>query len=173
MVFGRNIDAIDRLILSLLQDNARMTQAEIAKAVGLAPSAVLERMRKLEARGAIRGYVALIDPRVLDQRMLAFVAVRTSTVGEDERGVAERLAAIPEVLEVHFVAGDDCLLLKMRARDAEHVGELLRHQVGTVPGVRSTRTTIVLGSVKESPRLPVRTEIADEEDLAAAAEREP
>jgi Lrp/AsnC family leucine-responsive transcriptional regulator len=150
-----------------------MTQAEIAKAVGLAPSAVLERMRKLEARGAIRGYVALIDPRVLDQRMLAFVAVRTSTVGEDERGVAERLAAIPEVLEVHFVAGDDCLLLKMRARDAEHVGELLRHQVGTVPGVRSTRTTIVLGSVKESPRLPVRTEIADEEDLAAAAEREP
>jgi Lrp/AsnC family leucine-responsive transcriptional regulator len=173
MVFGRSIDAIDRLILSLLQENARMTQTEIAKAVGLAPSAVLERMRKLEARGAIRGYVALIDPRVLDQRMLAFVAVRTSTVGEDERGVAERLAAIPEVLEVHFVAGDDCLLLKMRARDAEHVGELLRHQVGTVPGVRSTRTTIVLGSVKESPRLPVRTEIADEEDLAAAAEREP
>lgn len=139
--------------------------------MGLAPSAVLERMRKLEARGAIRGYVALLDPHILDQRMLAFVAVRTSTVGEEERLVAERLAAIPEVLEVHFVAGDDCLLLKMRARDAEHVGELLRHQVGTVPGVRSTRTTIVLGSVKESPRLPVRSEAADEEDTQVAGER--
>jgi Lrp/AsnC family leucine-responsive transcriptional regulator len=148
-----------------------MTQSEIAKAVGLAPSAVLERMRKLEARGAIRGYVALIDPHVVDQRMLAFVAVRTSAVGEEERAVAERLAAIPEVLEVHYVAGDDCLLLKLRARDAEHVGELLRHQVGTVPGVRSTRTTIVLGSMKESPRIPVRLEAADEEDAVTAGER--
>ena len=153
----RNIDEIDLQILALLQENARMAQVEIAKAVGLAPSAVLERMRKLEARGAIRGYVALVDPHVIDQRMLAFVAVRTSAVGHEERLVAERLAAIPEVLEVHYVAGDDCLLLKMRARDAEHVGELLRQQVGTVPGVRSTRTTIVLGSIKETPRLPMAT----------------
>ena len=148
-----------------------MTQSEVARAVGLAPSAVLERMRKLEARGAIRGYVALVDPHVVDQRMLAFVAVRTSAVGEEERVVAERLAAIPEVLEVHFVAGDDCLLLKMRARDAEHIGELLRHQVGTVPGVRSTRTTIVLGSMKESPRIAVRIEAEDAEDAAATSER--
>ena len=149
-----------------------MTQTEVAKAVGLAPSAVLERMRKLEARGAIRGYVALVDPHVVDQRMLAFVAVRTSAVGDEERIVAQRLAAIPEVMEVHFVAGDDCLLLKMRARDAEHIGDLLRNQVGTVPGVRSTRTTIVLGSMKESPRIPVRVEATHEDDLAAAAERE-
>ena len=115
-----------RDVRHVLQDNARMTQTEIAKAVGLAPSAVLERMRKLEGRGAIRGYVALVDPHVIDQRMLAFVAVRTSTVGDEERVVAERLAAIPEVLEVHFVAGEDCLMLKMRARDAEHIGSLLR-----------------------------------------------
>jgi Lrp/AsnC family transcriptional regulator, leucine-responsive regulatory protein len=171
MVPVRNIDDIDRHILMLLQDNARMTQSEVARAVGLAPSAVLERMRKLEARGAIRGYVALVDPHVVDQRMLAFVAVRTSAVGEDERRVAERLAAIPEVLEVHYVAGDDCLLLKMRARDAEHIGELLRHQVGTVPGVRSTRTTIVLGSMKESPRLPVRLDVEQDEEIEGATER--
>lgn len=158
MVNIRNIDEIDLKILALLQDNARIAQVEIAKTVGLAPSAVLERMRKLEARGAIRGYVALVDPHVIDQRMLAFVAVRTSAVGHEEGVVAERLAAIPEVLEVHYVAGDDCLLLKMRARDAEHVGELLRQQVGTVPGVRSTRTTIVLGSIKETPRLPMATD---------------
>ena len=148
-----------------------MTQSEVAKVVGLAPSAVLERIRKLEARGAIRGYVALVDPHVIDQRMLAFVAVRTSAVGEDERRVAEQLASIPEVLEVHYVAGDDCLLLKMRARDAEHIGDLLRHQVGTIPGVRSTRTTIVLGSMKESPRLPVRMEVEDAEEIEGATER--
>ena len=138
-----------------------MAQVDIAKVVGLAPSAVLERMRKLEARGAIRGYVALVDPHVVDQRMLAFVAVRTSAVGHEERIVAERLAAIPEVLEVHYVAGEDCLLLKMRARHAEHVGELLRQQVGTVPGVGSTRTTILLGSIKETPRLPMTTDTGE------------
>ena len=143
-----------------------MTQAEIAKAVGLAPSAVLERIRKLEARGVIRGYAALVDPQVLDHRMLAFVAVRTNVVGDEERDVAARLAEIPEVLEVHYVAGDDCLLLKMRARDAEHVGLLLRNQVSAVSGVRSTRTTIVLGSMKESPRLPIAVEESDEEAVA-------
>ena len=170
MAQNRNIDAIDRRILALLQENARMAQTEVARTVGLAPSAVLERIRKLESRGAIRGYVALIDPHVLEHRMLAYVAVRTSAVGDEERVVAERLAAIPEVLEVHYVAGDDCLLLKMRARDAEHVGELLRLHVGTVPGVRSTRTTIVLGSIKESPRLPIAVE--DEQEAVAAGETE-
>ena len=153
MPVTRNIDDVDVRILALLQENARIAQTEIARAVGLAPSAVLERIRKLEARGAIKGYVALVDPHVIDQRQLAFVAVRTSVVGEEERAVAARLAAIPEVMEVHYVAGDDCLLLKVRARDAEHIGQLLQNQVSAVPGVRSTRTTIVLGSVKECPRL--------------------
>jgi Lrp/AsnC family leucine-responsive transcriptional regulator len=166
----RTIDDTDRRILALLQENARMTQTEVAKAVGLAPSAVLERIRKLESRGIITGYVALVDPHVIDQRMLAFVAVRTSVVGDEERQVAAHLAAIPEVLEVHHVAGDDCLLLKMRARDAEHVGLLLRNQVTAVPGVRSTRTTIVLGSVKESPRLPIAIE-ETEHDVAIPAGR--
>jgi Lrp/AsnC family leucine-responsive transcriptional regulator len=161
----RNIDEIDRRILALLQGNARMTQTEVAKAVGLAPSAVLERMRKLESRGIIQGYVALVDPHVVDQKMLAFVAVRTNVVGDAERDVAVQLASIPEVLEVHYVAGEDCLLLKMRARDAEHVGLLLRNQVSAVPGVSSTRTTIVLGSMKETPRLPIP--IAEEEDEPA------
>lgn len=172
MASGRTIDGIDRRIVALLQDNARIAQTEIAKAVGLAPSAVLERIRKLEARGVITGYVALVDPRAVDQRMLAFVAVRTNAVGDEERDVAAQLAAIPEVLEVHYVAGDDCLLLKMRARDAEHIGQLLQNQVSAVPKVRSTRTTIVLGSMKESPRLPIHISEDEEEELAAAGRRE-
>ena len=67
------MDAIDLQILDLLQTNARIPQAEIARIVGLAPSAVLERLRKLESRGVIRGYIASIDPRALNQRLLAFV----------------------------------------------------------------------------------------------------
>ncbi len=132
-----------------------MPQAEIARVVGLAPSAVLERIRKLEARGVIRGYAALVDPHALDQSMLAFIAVRSEQAAGDD-SVSQSLAQCPEVLELHHVAGDDCYLLKVRARDAEHIGQLLRHRFGRIPGVRSTRTTIVLETVKETPRLPVR-----------------
>ena len=148
------IDEIDAEILTLLQENARVSQAEVARAVGLAPSAVLERLRKLEARGTIKGYAALLDPHVLELQMLAFVAVKSEEApGEDT--VARALAQCPEVLEVHHVAGDDCYLLKVRARDAEHIGQLLRHRFGRIPGVRSTRTTIVLETVKETPRLAI------------------
>jgi Lrp/AsnC family leucine-responsive transcriptional regulator len=146
------IDEIDAAILDLLQDNARISQADVARSVGLAPSAVLERIRKLETRGVIRGYTALIDPHALDQRMLAFVAVKSEEAPGDD-SVARALAQCPEVLELHHVAGDDCYLLKVRARDAEHIGHLLRHRFGRIPGVRSTRTTIVLETVKETPRL--------------------
>jgi Lrp/AsnC family leucine-responsive transcriptional regulator len=148
------IDDIDSAILDLLQENARIPQAEVARVVGLAPSAVLERIRKLESRGVIKGYAALVDPRALDQSMLAFVAVRSEQAPGDD-SVALALSQCPEVLEVHHVAGDDCYLLKVRARDAEHIGQLLRHRFSRIPGVRSTRTTIVLETVKETPRLPV------------------
>lgn len=148
------IDDIDAEILDKLQQNGRETQADIARAVGLAPSAVMERIRKLEARGTIRGYTADLDPRVLDQHMLAFVAVR-SVEGPAENGVAQQLAALPQILEVHHIAGDDCYLIKVRTKDAEALGVLLRTIIGRIPGVRSTRTTIVLETVKETSRLPI------------------
>jgi Lrp/AsnC family leucine-responsive transcriptional regulator len=152
------IDEIDSEILELLQDNARVSQADVARSVGLAPSAVLERIRKLESRGVIRGYSALVDPHAVDQRMLAFVAVKSEEAPGDD-SVARALAQCPEVLELHHVAGDDCYLLKVRARDAEHIGQLLRHRFGRIPGVSSTRTTIVLETVKETPRLPIGTRV--------------
>jgi Lrp/AsnC family leucine-responsive transcriptional regulator len=150
----RSLDDVDLNILSILQENARTTQADIAKAVGLAPSAVLERLRKLEARGAIREYVARIDPHVANRALLAFVAVRTSEYGPEQRS-AQALAQIPEVLEIHHVAGEDCFFLKVRAKDAEHLGQLLRTRIAAVPGVTSTRTTIVLETVKETARVPL------------------
>ena len=150
----RILDEIDVSILDILQNNAREAQVEIARAVGLAPSAVLERIRKLESRGVIRGYTAQLDPRALDQGMLAFVSVRSGDAPGDDN-VARSLAAFPEVLEVHHVAGEDCYLIKVRARDAEQLGALLRTRLGRVPGVRSTCTTIVLETVKETSRLPI------------------
>jgi Lrp/AsnC family leucine-responsive transcriptional regulator len=139
MASDRTIDEIDATLLDILQYNARTTQADLAKAVGLAPSAVLERLRKLEAKGIIRDYVALIDPHVVDRGMLAYVFVRSTEHGPDMPS-AVALSRIPEVLEV-------------RARDAEHLGQLLRQQIAATPGVISTRTTIVLETVKEDPRI--------------------
>ena len=154
MASDKILDDTDLQILELLQANARETQVEIAKAVGLAPSAVQERIRKLEARGTLKGFTALIEPRVLDLGLLAFVAVR-SDEAEAENQIAKHLGNQPEVLEVHHVAGDDCYLIKVRTSDAEHLGQLLRTRIARIPGVRSTRTTIVLETVKETPRLPI------------------
>jgi Lrp/AsnC family transcriptional regulator, leucine-responsive regulatory protein len=150
----RTLDPIDLQILDQLQANAREAQVDIARAVGLAPSAVLERIRKLEARGVVRGYCAQINPKALGLGLLAFVAVRSDEASSDQ-GIAKALADCPEVLEVHHVAGEDCYLIKVRARDAEHLGQLLRNRFGRLAGVRSTRTTIVLETVKETSRLPV------------------
>jgi Lrp/AsnC family leucine-responsive transcriptional regulator len=150
----RTIDDKDLEILSMLQSNGRITNADIARGIALAPSAVLERVRKLEARGAVRSYEARLDPRVLDLGLLAFVFVRAEErVGERE--TAQRLADLPEVQEVHHIAGEDCYLVKVRARDTEALGRLLRERFGAIPSLRSTRTTIVLETVKESSRLPL------------------
>jgi Lrp/AsnC family leucine-responsive transcriptional regulator len=150
----RTLDDVDAGILGILQENARTTQADIAKAVGLTPSAVLERIRKLEARGAITEYSARIDPRLAQRALLAFVAVRTNEYGPEQPS-ARALAQLPDVLEIHHVAGEDCFFLKVRARDAEHLGQMLRMQIQAIPGVTSTRTTIVLETMKETSRVPL------------------
>ena len=141
-------DAIDRKILSLLQANARISNAEIARQINMAPSAVLERIRKLEKRGIILGYEARLNPRLLGCGLTAFTFVRTEeTVGSTESG--EALARLPEVVEVHHTAGQDCYLLKVRVADTEALGGLLK-KFGGIGGVRDSRTTIVLTTVKES-----------------------
>lgn len=154
-LLDRTFDSIDEQILTMMQENGRVAQAEMARAVGLAPSAVLERMRKLESKGVVRGFTAVLDPRAVDLGQLAFVAVRVSGTGEQEENAGARLAAVAEVLEVHHVAGEDCYLLKVRTRDAQHLGTLLRQRLGRIPGVVSTRTTVVLETVKETSRLPL------------------
>jgi|SoiMethySBSTD1v2_1073268.scaffolds.fasta_scaffold409375_2 Lrp/AsnC family leucine-responsive transcriptional regulator len=148
------IDQTSLVILETLQSDARISNAEIGRRVGLAPSAVFERIKKLEERGAVRGYNANIDPAAVDLGLLAFVLVRA-----EERGGAPRteaaLVAIPEVQEVHHVAGEDCFMLKVRARDTSALNDLLANQIGALESVRSTKTTIVLRTAKETSTIPI------------------
>jgi Lrp/AsnC family transcriptional regulator, leucine-responsive regulatory protein len=150
------IDGVDKAILNILQQDGRISNADIARQINLAPSAVLERIRKLEERRVIRGYSADIDPKALEYGLTAIIAVRTSECGE---GVGEELSAVPEVQEVHEVAGDDCFYIKVVTRDAESLGLLLREKIKGITNVNSTRTTVVLKTFKQGTRVPIEVEL--------------
>lgn len=147
------IDGIDKKILEILRRDARMSNAEIARTIGLAASAVYERLRKMEERGVIRGYTAEIEGKQVDLGLTAFIFVQTK---ECDYGTDLELAKIPEVLEVHDVAGEDSNLLKVKAKDTEDLSRILREKIKPIPNVLSTRTTIVLGTVKETMALPIK-----------------
>ena len=148
------LDEIDRRILEILQQDGRTSNADLARHVGMAPSAVFERVKRLEQKGIIKGYAAHLDPRAVERSLLAFVLVRSDErIGDVSTGVA--LAREPEVLEVHHVAGQDSYLVKVRVRDPEALGKLLRERFGAISTVRSTQSTIALETLKESWALPV------------------
>lgn len=148
------IDAVDSKILTIIQQNAKTTNADIARQVDMAASAIFERIKKLEAHGLISGYHARLNPRELGLGLLAFVFVRAEDKGT-ELDTGERLTQIPEVQEVHHIAGEDCYLVKVRTKDTEALGRLLREQFSSIPTVRSTRTTIVLNTLRETCDLPL------------------
>lgn len=154
----RMIDDIDAQILAIVQTDGRISNAELARQVGLAPSAVLERIKKLEERQIIRGYTAQVSPKSVGFGLTAFVSVKTNECGDGTDG---KLADMSEVLEVHDVAGEDSFLLKVRASDPEDLAVLLR-KIKSIPSVISTKTTIVLETAKESSALPLnRCDIAE------------
>ena len=148
------IDGVDYKILTILRDDARATNAEIAREIGMAPSAILERIRKLELKGVIKGYQAKIDPDALGLSLLSYVRVRADEA-VDSMEVGEALAHFPEVQEVHYTAGEDGYLIKVRTKNAEHLGKFLRERMGTIPQITSTMSTVVLTTVKESSVLPI------------------
>src|SRR5882672_8127006 len=154
------IDDIDLRILTIMQENAKTSNAEIARRIDMAPSGVLERIRKLEERGIIKGYVPQRNAKALGYGLLAFIFIRTDEMA-GEHVTALKLGQIPEVQEVHHVAGEDCYIAKVRVADTEALGKLLREKIGVVPAVKSTRTTIVLETVKESMTLPIDSGVRD------------
>jgi Lrp/AsnC family transcriptional regulator, leucine-responsive regulatory protein len=148
-----NLDGKDRAILRLLQENARVTNAEIARTIQLAPSAVFQRIRKLEEGGVIQGYEVRVDPKALGYSLVAFVRVQTGE-GARARDITAALAGLPLVQEVHRVVGEDCFFLKVRVRDPQSLAALLDEEIQLIPGVASTKTTIVLNTSKESAAVP-------------------
>jgi Lrp/AsnC family transcriptional regulator, leucine-responsive regulatory protein len=155
----QTLDETDRQIVILLQGDARMSNAEVARRLDMAPSAIFDRIRKLEERGIIAGYEAHVNAKALGLGLTAFIFVRGED-GPSDPGMGALLAKIPEVQEVHHVAGEDCYLVKVRVADTDALGMLLRERIGAVKAVRSTRTTIVLGTLKETHRLPIPTDSA-------------
>lgn len=148
------LDEIDVKILNVLQENARTPNAEIARRIGMAPSAVLERIRKLEERKIIEAYEVRLNSRAISLGLTAFVFVQTNDPYGTMRS-ARLLAEIPEVVEVHHIAGEDCYLVKVRTKDTDSLGRLLRDEFGKIEEITSTKTTIVMHTLKETTALPL------------------
>jgi Lrp/AsnC family transcriptional regulator, leucine-responsive regulatory protein len=149
------LDGTDLQILDLMQSNARISNADLAREVNLAPSAVLERVKKLEQKKVISKYTAMINPNAVQQKLLAFIFIRSSEGFTCNSNTAKALAAIPEIQEVHHIAGEDCYLVKVRTADAASLMELMRNSFQQIPNIASTKTTIVLETVKEQPNLVI------------------
>ncbi|ADW18468.1 transcriptional regulator, AsnC family [Desulfobulbus propionicus DSM 2032] len=149
------LDETSLKILKILQEKARIPNVEVARQVEMAPSAVLERIRKLERQGFIDGYEVRLNPERFDRRQIAFIEVQTRSVG-DHPPTGQQLAAIPEVQEVHYVAGHDGYLVKLRVADTAELAAIIREKIAIINEVVSTRTTTVLQTYKETARIPIR-----------------
>jgi len=148
------MDSIDTKTIAHLMAHGRESWASLGELLGVTGPAAAERVRKLEERGVIRGYAAVVDPTAVGIGITAFVAV-TLDRPRHRRAFLDRVAALAEVQECHHVAGDDDFLLKVRCTDAEHLDHVLSNELKGMDGVARTRTTIVLRTVKETTMLPV------------------
>jgi Lrp/AsnC family transcriptional regulator, leucine-responsive regulatory protein len=146
------INPIDYKLIELLQKNARVTQSEMAAAVGLSQPAVAERLRKLEQEGVITAYVARVDGRKLGKDITAFIGVGIEHPKHNPR-FAKRILELPDVLECHHVTGSDSYLLKVVTENTESLDRLISETLRIIPGVTRTHTTIVMSSVKESTHI--------------------
>ncbi len=149
-----NLDHIDLAILRLMQDNSRISNVHMAKELEMAPSAVLERVKKLEQKKVILQYTTRINPAVIGLKLLAFISIKAShSIGCTT--TANALAEIEEVQEVHIIAGEDCYLVKVRVADSASLMDLMRTSFSKIPTITSIRTTIVLETVKEQQQLVI------------------
>jgi Lrp/AsnC family leucine-responsive transcriptional regulator len=154
------LDNKDLKILHLLQANARITNIELAKAVDMAASTVLERVRRLEEKGCIQAYRTVVDRRHLGLLVEAIVMIsldrhRAGFIDEFE----ERIRSIPEVTACWHITGRYDYAVHVVVRDNEHLGEVVKHTLGAIPGIEKQETFLTLSQVKEDrgPSLPIQT----------------
>ena len=148
------IDETGLKIIKILQEKARIPNVEVARQVDMAPSAVLERIRKLEKQGYINGYEVRLNPEKFQKNLVAFIRVVTEAQALNQNA-GQELSKIPEVQEVHHIAGEDGFLVKVRVSDTPALGRLIREKIQVIPSVRSTRTFIAMATYKETARIPI------------------
>ncbi len=151
------MDDIDRRILDILQRDGKTSQARIAEQVGLTTPSVNERIKKLETKGFIRRFTALLDPRLVGMPLVAHVDV-TLEHPRFERTFVEAIEALLDVQECHAISGDYGYRLKIRARDVGHLETVLREKIQTIRGVVRTRVDLSLSVKKDSTLLPLPEE---------------
>lgn len=165
------LDEISLKILKILQEKARIPNIEVSRLIGMAPSAVLERIRKLENLGYIDGYEVRLNPERFDRSQVAFIHVFVRETPGTNTSIGYALAEIQEVQEVHFVAGEDCYLVKIRISDTNELGRILRERISPIAGVLSTRTMPVLATIKETSKIPIRSTMKAGEYLSGLSHK--
>jgi len=140
------LDAIDLKILSIMQGDARVPISKLAKQVGLSPPSVHERISKLKERGIIDRYVTVLDAKKLGKSLTAFIGITLDRTCCKDEDVINTLKMIPEVQEVHRIAGEEDLLIKTKTEDTSTLEKMLINEVTGIKGVAKTRTMIALSS---------------------------
>ena len=145
------LDEIDLQILKTLQKNAKLTTKELADAVHLTPTPVFERQKRLEKKGYIKKYVAILDPEKFDQGLLVFCKVKLKQINHEiADAFVRRIQRIPEVTECYNTSGAYDYLLKVRARDMKQYQEFVLNKLGTIENVASVESTFVMAEIKQN-----------------------
>lgn len=138
------LDEIDRNIISELQANGRVTNAELAERVGVAASTCIARVRSLVSRKIITGFTATVDPRAMGIGLQVLISVTVrSGARQGIMALSEELRVLPEVMELFFLGGVEDFIIHLAARDADHVRDFVVEHLSAHPAVSSTRTSIV------------------------------
>jgi DNA-binding Lrp family transcriptional regulator len=146
------MDAIDRQILTVLQEDCRTTVLEIAKRVSLSSPSVCERLKKLHKKGFIKRYVAILDEKKLGKDITAFIHVSIK-YPKYIPDFVRKVEGIPEILECHRITGNHTCLLKARVEDTQALDRLLTEGIGAIEGVTNATTEMVLSTLKEETKL--------------------
>ena len=151
------INEIDISILEILQTDARISNAELARRVNLSPPATLARVRRLEENGLIDRHVTLVSRRQAGYDMLCFVSVSLQLHDvEQVTGFRDAVQQLPEVLECHHVTGDYDYLLKVVAHNTKDLENFLLRKLTPIPGVARIHTSLVLNEVKSTTVIPIK-----------------
>jgi Lrp/AsnC family leucine-responsive transcriptional regulator len=150
----KKLDRVDRKILEELQKNGRISYVDLGERVGLSTSPCLERVRRLEQDQYIQGYTAILNPDLLDAGLMVYVEIKLEYESRQIFEKFKRAALrIPYLLECHLLSGDFDYLMKIRVSDMQEYRELLGEILRDLPGVRDTRSYMVMEVIKESTQL--------------------